>query len=140
MRNGTGKDGFAMPVAIFAIVVVGVLVTGGFFIARQESRIGVADENAQLAFYMAEKGIADFVDSVSTSTLNNMTIWDTFTFTFLIWAAEASVGDAHWLDQSSEWAVTISLVCARLSAWSSVPWSPELPPRMWPRRGSMGVS
>jgi hypothetical protein len=39
------------------MVVIGVLVTGGFFVARQESRIGIASENGADAFYLAERGI-----------------------------------------------------------------------------------
>ena len=50
-------SGFAMPVAIFALVVLGVLVTGGFYMARQEARIGSASEHGSLAFYLAEKGM-----------------------------------------------------------------------------------
>jgi hypothetical protein len=57
--------------------VVGVLVTGGFFVARQEARIGTAEEHAQLAFYMAERGLADAVDSLSAQTLTSLPIWDT---------------------------------------------------------------
>ena len=34
------QRGFALPVAVFALVIVGVLTTGGFFMARQEGRIG----------------------------------------------------------------------------------------------------
>lgn len=52
------ERGFALPVAIFALVIIGVLVTGGFFVARQESRIGVASQNASEAFYIAERGLA----------------------------------------------------------------------------------
>lgn len=55
--NTRRESGFAMPVAIFALVVLGVLVTGGFYMARQEARIGNASENGALAFYVAERGI-----------------------------------------------------------------------------------
>lgn len=76
-RRSCPSGGFALPAAIFAIVVVGVLVTGGFFVARQESRVGTADEHAQLAFYMAERGIADAIDSLSAEALTSIPIWDT---------------------------------------------------------------
>ena len=42
--------GFALPAAIGAIVIVGVLVTAGFYMAQQEMRISVANENATLAY------------------------------------------------------------------------------------------
>ena len=47
--------GFALPVTVFALVVVGVITTGGFFMAHQEGRIGVASEHAGLAFYLTER-------------------------------------------------------------------------------------
>jgi len=70
-------DGFALPAAIFALVVVGVLVTGGFFVARQESRIGVAQTNSAAALYMAERGIADVVSD--PSVVSGLAVWDTMT-------------------------------------------------------------
>ena len=45
MKQGK-QGGFALPVTVFALVVVGVITTGGFFMARQEGRIGVASEYA----------------------------------------------------------------------------------------------
>lgn len=60
-------EGFAMPAAIFAIVILGVLVAGGFFMARQESRIGVATERAARAFYAAETGVAEVVENWDAS-------------------------------------------------------------------------
>lgn len=56
MRND--RDGFALPVALFALVVVGILVTGGFYMANQETRISHSGERATEAFYNAERGIA----------------------------------------------------------------------------------
>ena len=53
------QRGFALPVAVFALVIVGVITTGGFFMARQEGRIGVASEHAGLAFYLTEQGLVD---------------------------------------------------------------------------------
>jgi hypothetical protein len=36
------RGGFALPAAIGALVIMGLLVTAGFFTARQELRIGGA--------------------------------------------------------------------------------------------------
>lgn len=71
------SEGFALPAAIFALVVVGVLVTGGFFVARQESRIGIAATNSATALYMAERGIADVVSD--PSVVSGLAVWDTMT-------------------------------------------------------------
>lgn len=52
------RSGFALPVAVFALVMVGVLVTSGFFLAQQETRVGVASSNATKAVYLAEDGVS----------------------------------------------------------------------------------
>jgi hypothetical protein len=49
--------GFALPAAIFALVVVAFLVTAGIHLANQESRIGHSTERAGAAFYVAETGL-----------------------------------------------------------------------------------
>ena len=54
------QRGFALPMAVFALVIVGVIITtGGFFMARQEGRIGTASEHAGMAFYLTEQGLVD---------------------------------------------------------------------------------
>lgn len=68
------RNGFALPAAVFALVVVGVLVTGGFYIARQESRISIATEHAARAFYLAEYGVSDVVAEADLSLLNSITL------------------------------------------------------------------
>ena len=40
------KRGFALPAAIGGLVIVGILATGGFYMARQEVRVGVASRHA----------------------------------------------------------------------------------------------
>src|SRR5688500_14797467 len=75
-----GRAGFALPMAVFALVVVGVLVTGGFYMARQETRIGIAGANAQSAFYLAERGIYSTVANWQ-ATYASMTAWYTTTAT-----------------------------------------------------------
>lgn len=72
MRPVSGKHGFALPVAVFALVVVGVLVTGGFYMARQESRIGVASEKGTTAFYIAERGVSEVLESWNSSTMGKL--------------------------------------------------------------------
>ncbi|MFQ5536176.1 MAG: hypothetical protein ACE5GJ_01870 [Gemmatimonadota bacterium] len=53
------ERGFALPAAIGALVIVGVLVTAGFYMAQQELRIGVASSNAALAVNIAQVGAND---------------------------------------------------------------------------------
>lgn len=61
MKQARSDHGFALPAAVFALVIVGVLVTGGFFLARQETRIGVASQQASRAFYVAEQAANDLM-------------------------------------------------------------------------------
>lgn len=79
-RRG-GRGGFALPVAVFALVIVGVLVTGGFYMARQETRIGVASQNASDAFYLAETGIYQTLAGWKNSKMSAIGTWNVGTFT-----------------------------------------------------------
>jgi len=76
MMTKTHSDvGFALPAAVFALVVVGVLVTGGFYLARQETRIGVASERATTAFYLAERGANEVMSQWDMSTFGSLANW-----------------------------------------------------------------
>lgn len=72
-------NGFALPVAVFALVVVGVMVTGGFYIARQESRIGVASEKGATAFYLAEHGISETLETWNSSLMGALDVQESTT-------------------------------------------------------------
>jgi hypothetical protein len=93
-RNIQPPRGFALPAAIFGLVIVGVLVTGGFYIARQESRIGVANREATRAFYLAERGVGEVVESWNASNWSSATNGTTRTFTDTledgVWTVEAT--------------------------------------------------
>lgn len=73
--SSSATAGFALPVAIFALVVVGVLVTGGFFLAQQETRIGMASKNATQAVYVAEEGLSQVVMNWSANGYHQMPTW-----------------------------------------------------------------
>src|SRR5262245_34377803 len=79
-HNGR-RGGFALPVAVFALVIVGVLVTGGFYIARQETRTGVASQNASEAFYLAETGIYNTLANWNNASMSAVGAWNTTTLT-----------------------------------------------------------
>jgi hypothetical protein len=55
--EGLGSAGFALPAAIFALVVVALVVTAGFYMAGQESRIGQSVERTAEARLLAEFGL-----------------------------------------------------------------------------------
>jgi len=87
-------------VAIFALVVVGVLVTGGFYLARQESRIGQASQRGTAAFYLAERGAMEVLSEWDVSTYSALANWST-----------ASVSDTT---DDGIWAVDITKMSSRL--------------------------
>lgn len=75
------QRGFALPVAVFALVVVSVIVTSGFLRARQESRIGVADEQAGLALYLTEQGLVDVMSKWDLDLFGSLPEWGDTTIT-----------------------------------------------------------
>ena len=75
------QRGFALPVAVFALVIVGVITTGGFFMARQEGRIGVASEHAGLAFYLTEQGLVDLMGGWDRELFEALPSWGDMTLT-----------------------------------------------------------
>ena len=75
------QRGFAIIVAVFALVVVGVITTGGFFMARQEGRIGVASEHAGVAFYLTEQGLVDLMNDWDLELFEALPFWGDTAFT-----------------------------------------------------------
>ncbi|HEX6940226.1 MAG TPA: hypothetical protein VF158_12500 [Longimicrobiales bacterium] len=51
------REGFALTTTIVALVVVGLVVTGGFFAASQEGKISTSARDADIALQAAENGI-----------------------------------------------------------------------------------
>ena len=75
------QRGFALPVAVFALVIVGVITTGGFFMARQEGRIGVASEHAGMAFYLTEQSLVDVIGGWDRELFGALPSWGDTTMT-----------------------------------------------------------
>lgn len=75
------RAGFALPIAVLALVVVGALVTAGFFMARQEGRIGIASKHAGEAFYIAEQGMNEVLANWSAVDYGKITKWTSDTVT-----------------------------------------------------------
>jgi hypothetical protein len=76
MRHEADSRGFALPTAIGALVIVGVLVTAGFYMAQQEVRIGVASRYSALAVNLAQSGVNGVLVN-NTSALTALPLWDT---------------------------------------------------------------
>lgn len=68
--------GFALPTALFALVVIAALVTGGFFAARQELKVGQNTRSSLRAFTAAEAGLNGTIGLWNTVAWNGMTVGD----------------------------------------------------------------
>lgn len=74
MNHMPDRRGFALPAAIGALVIVGVLVTAGFYMARQEVRIGVASRFSAMAVNVAQNGVHDVLVN-QTGALTALPLW-----------------------------------------------------------------
>lgn len=92
--------GFALPAAIFALVVVAFLVTGGIHLATQESRIGLATDRGTQAFYVAESGLH-----------SAMAQWIPMTSGLTEWSAPATLTGTT---PAGDWTVNITRVHEQL--------------------------
>lgn len=71
-RVHSREQGFALAATILALVLVGALVTGGFFAASQEHHIGTSTQFSTEAFYYAERGLNDALGSLTRGVLEAM--------------------------------------------------------------------
>jgi hypothetical protein len=71
------REGFALAGAVLAMVLVGAIVTGGFYAAHQESAITRGTELGDLALYIAEQGLDATQSTAQLPQLDAMTVNDT---------------------------------------------------------------
>jgi hypothetical protein len=64
-----------------ALVIIGILVTAGFFMARQELRIGVASNHANMAVNIAQMGANEVMANWNGYQLGLITPWDSSVIT-----------------------------------------------------------
>src|SRR5210317_2043974 len=83
------EKGFALPVAIFALVIAMTVIAGSAFIARQETRIGSAVRMGAEAFYLAETGINELMVDWPTIAMSEMAIWSDTTIVHFLGSGEA---------------------------------------------------
>lgn len=73
------SQGFALPAAIFALLVVALLVVGGFYLSSQEQRIGQSSERTAEARLLAEDGLNSFLalrtDEAFLEAMSEMEAW-----------------------------------------------------------------
>lgn len=80
MRYAQNQRGIALPMAIFALVVIGGLVAGAFFVATQEQTVGRNTVKLQQAFAAAEAGVQLQVANWSSTANNALDVGDSITF------------------------------------------------------------
>jgi hypothetical protein len=80
MKSVRNERGIALAMAIFALVVIGALVAGSFFIGMQEQRVGRNTITHQQAFTAAEEGASQQVSGWTPGTLNQLPIGDSVLF------------------------------------------------------------
>lgn len=80
MGIARNERGIALPLAIFALVVIGGMVAGSFFIATQEQSVGRNSVQLQQAFAAAEEGAQATVANWQAATYNAMAVGDSVTF------------------------------------------------------------
>ncbi len=70
-----------MPAAIGALVIMAALVSAGFYMARQELRIGVASNYANMAVNVAQAGANEVMANWNGYELGNIALWGDTTIT-----------------------------------------------------------
>ncbi|MDZ7779161.1 MAG: hypothetical protein U5R14_04370 [Gemmatimonadota bacterium] len=81
MNTRHARAGFAMPAAIGALVIMGALVTAGFYMARQELRVGVASNHTNMAVNLAQAGANEIMANWNGYQLGNVPVWGDTTIT-----------------------------------------------------------
>jgi Tfp pilus assembly protein PilX len=74
MSAPLARAGFALPLVLFALVIVGTVITGVFYTANMESAIGRNEALQERAFEAAEYGLHATIEkwgTLATSTTNN---------------------------------------------------------------------
>src|SRR5215467_8526741 len=68
------REGFALPVALGSMVVIGMILAGVFFAATQENRVGRNTLNQERAFRGAEFGVNNTYASWPNNSMNSLAV------------------------------------------------------------------
>jgi hypothetical protein len=72
--------GFALAIAVFALVLLAVIVAGGYFTATQEFQIGRSMRTLTTSFYSGEAGVRDVLADWDPAVYAELAIDDTIHF------------------------------------------------------------
>ena len=79
--NAPDKRGFALPLAIFGMLLAAVIIAGATFLGRQELRVGIANSNGIQAFYLAERGLSNTMIAWDWEAFSSLPLWSDTTIT-----------------------------------------------------------
>ena len=74
------REGFALAGAVLAMVLVGAIVTGGFYAAHQETQVTRSAELGDLALYIAETGLDAAMGNATATQLDGYALNSTTTY------------------------------------------------------------
>ena len=97
------REGFALAVAMVAIVVIGALIAGAFFTSTQEYRIGRNSLMDQRAFAAAETGVNEPIQSFLKTKNVTMDAGTSFTDTLTITGGSYAIRQFTKLDTTTYW-------------------------------------
>jgi Tfp pilus assembly protein PilX len=73
MRSFRAREGFALPAALLAMIVIGAIVTGGFYVSSQEHDISLNTEHGAQALHVAQYGIENALATWTNSSIAGYT-------------------------------------------------------------------
>ncbi len=72
--------GFALAIAVFALVLLAAIVAGGYFSATQELQIGRSMRSLTSSFYTGETGVREVIADWNPALYTTLAIGDTVRF------------------------------------------------------------
>jgi hypothetical protein len=72
------REGFALPAALLAMIVIGAIVTGGFYVSGQEHDVSVSIHQGTSAMFVADYGLEETLATRTTATVadpSSGTLW-----------------------------------------------------------------
>ncbi|HEX2778969.1 MAG TPA: hypothetical protein VHM30_05705, partial [Gemmatimonadaceae bacterium] len=106
MLNSEKREGMALAMAMFAIVVIGALIAGAFFASTQDFRIGRNSLVAQRAFTAAEFGLNKTMSVWDQSWNLKFAVGKDTTFTYATGDGATSTVRATRINDYTYWMVS----------------------------------
>jgi hypothetical protein len=66
------RDGFALPAALLAMIVIGAIVTGGFYMSSQAQSVSISTDLGAQAMHVAEYGLQAQFANLTTGDLSEL--------------------------------------------------------------------